>query len=142
MCQATIRLNISGVIANRGDSIQYVHLSYKIITNPLYRITPSKLLASEVYDREKYLEMLLDSAEAGSCQYLNLIGHYLDLIRKSVAGGTNLTSGARKILRQQEQSCKELVPIFRIKMFLSKEIETSRRLYRQASIRRDKVVFT
>ena len=60
---AAIRLNISGVIANRGDSIQYVHTDSNH-TDPLYRITPAKLLASEVYDREKYLEMLLDSAEA------------------------------------------------------------------------------
>ena len=60
---AAIRLNISGVITNRGDSIQYVHTDSNH-TDPLYRITPAKLLASEVYDREKYLEMLLDSAEA------------------------------------------------------------------------------
>ena len=60
---AAIRLNISGVIANRGDSIQYVHTDSNH-TDPLYRITPAKLLASEEYDREKYLEMLLDSAES------------------------------------------------------------------------------
>ena len=33
-------------------------------TDPLYRITPAKLISSEEYDREKYLEMLLDAAEA------------------------------------------------------------------------------
>ena len=59
---AAIRLNISGVIANQGDSIQYVHTDSNH-ADPLYRITPAKLLASEEYDREKYLEMLLDSAE-------------------------------------------------------------------------------
>ena len=61
---AAIRLNISGVITNRGDSIHYVHTdSNHADTDPLYRITPANLLASEEYDREKYLEMLLDSAE-------------------------------------------------------------------------------
>jgi hypothetical protein len=30
----------------------------------LQRITPAKLISSQNYDREKYLEMLLDSAEA------------------------------------------------------------------------------
>ena len=60
-----IRLNVSGVIANRGDSIQYVHTDSNH-TDPLYRITPAKLLASGEFDREKYLEMLLDSAEAGT----------------------------------------------------------------------------
>jgi DNA polymerase elongation subunit (family B) len=60
---AAIRLNISGVIANRGDIIQYVHTDSKH-TDPLYRITPAKLIASDKYDKEKYLEMLLDSAEA------------------------------------------------------------------------------
>jgi hypothetical protein len=30
----------------------------------LQRITPAKLVSSESYDKEKYLEMLLESAEA------------------------------------------------------------------------------
>ena len=60
---AAIKLNISGVIANRGDNIQYVH-SDSNHADPLQRITPAKLISSEEYDREKYLEMLLDSAEA------------------------------------------------------------------------------
>lgn len=60
---AAIRLNISGVIASRGDSIQYVHTDSSH-ADPLQRITPAKLISSESYDKEKYLEMLLDSAEA------------------------------------------------------------------------------
>lgn len=60
---AAIRLNVSGVIANRGDSIQYVHTDSNH-TDPLYRITPAKLISSKNYEKEKYLEMLLDSAEA------------------------------------------------------------------------------
>ena len=60
---AAIRLNISGVIADRGDNIQYVYTDSNH-ADPLQRITPAKLISSEEYDREKYLEMLLDSAEA------------------------------------------------------------------------------
>jgi DNA polymerase elongation subunit (family B) len=61
---AAIRLNVSGVITNRGDNIQYIHTD-SAHTDPLYRITPAKLISSSVnYDREKYLEILLDSAEA------------------------------------------------------------------------------
>ena len=60
---AAIRLNVSGVVTNRGDTIQYVH-SNSHHTDPLQRITPARLIASENYDKEKYLEMLLDSAEA------------------------------------------------------------------------------
>jgi DNA polymerase elongation subunit (family B) len=60
---AAIRLNVSGVIAGRGDNIQYVHTDSKH-TDPLCRITPAKLISAQKYDREKYLEMLLDSAEA------------------------------------------------------------------------------
>jgi DNA polymerase elongation subunit (family B) len=60
---AAIRLNVSGVIANRGDNIQYVYTDSNH-TDPLHRITPAKLISSKDYDREKYLEMLLDSAEA------------------------------------------------------------------------------
>jgi hypothetical protein len=60
---AAIRLNISGVIASRGDNIQYVHTDSNH-TDPLHRITPAKLISSKEYDKEKYLEMLLDAAEA------------------------------------------------------------------------------
>ena len=60
---AAVKLNISGLITNRGDNIQYVH-SDSNHADPLQRITPAKLISSEEYDREKYLEILLDSAEA------------------------------------------------------------------------------
>ena len=60
---AATRLNVSGVIAGRGDNIQYVHTDSNH-TEPLYRITPAKLISSKDYDKEKYLEMLLDSPEA------------------------------------------------------------------------------
>jgi DNA polymerase elongation subunit (family B) len=60
---AAIRLNVSGVLTKRGDSIQYVHTDSNHI-DPLQRITPAKLISSKEYDKEKYLEMLLDSAEA------------------------------------------------------------------------------
>jgi hypothetical protein len=58
-----IRLNTSGVISGRGDNIQYVHTDSNH-SDPLFRITPAKLISAQSYDRKKYLEMLLDSAEA------------------------------------------------------------------------------
>ena len=60
---AAIRLNVSGVITNRGDNIQYIHTDSNH-TDPLHRITPARLVSSENYDKAKYVEMLLDSAEA------------------------------------------------------------------------------
>ncbi len=60
---AAIRLNVSGVTTNRGDNIQYIHTDSNH-TDPLQRITPARLISSENYDKEKYVEMLLDSAEA------------------------------------------------------------------------------
>jgi DNA polymerase elongation subunit (family B) len=48
---AATRLNVSGVIAGRGDNIQYVHTDSNH-TEPLYRITPAKLISSKDYDRE------------------------------------------------------------------------------------------
>src|SRR5919106_3611300 len=59
---AAIRLNISGVIANRGDNIQYVHTDSSHM-DPLQSVVPAKLISFENYDREKYLDMILDSAE-------------------------------------------------------------------------------
>ena len=58
-----IRLNVSGAITNREDIIHYVYTDSNH-TDPLHRITPAKLISTEKYEREKYLEMLLDSAEA------------------------------------------------------------------------------
>src|ERR671918_748922 len=60
---AAIRLNISGVITVRGDNIQYVHTDSNH-TDPLQRITPARLISGKEYDKEKYLEMLLDAAES------------------------------------------------------------------------------
>ena len=60
---SAIKLNLSGVITNRGENIKYVFTDSNH-ADPLQRITPAKLISSEEYDREKYLEMLLDSAEA------------------------------------------------------------------------------
>lgn len=60
---AAIRLNISGVIASRGDNIQYIYTDANH-ADPLHRITPARIISSENYDKEKYLEILLDSAEA------------------------------------------------------------------------------
>jgi hypothetical protein len=60
---AVIRLNISGVISNGGDNFEYVFTNSNH-ADPLQRIIPAKLISSENYDKEKYLEMLLDSAEA------------------------------------------------------------------------------
>ena len=51
------------MIASRGDNIQYVHTDSNH-TDPLYRITPARLISSKNYDKEKYLEIFLDSAEA------------------------------------------------------------------------------
>jgi hypothetical protein len=59
---AAIRLNVSGLITTRGDNIQYVHTDSQH-NDPLFRITPAKLISTQNYDRERYLEMLLDSAE-------------------------------------------------------------------------------
>lgn len=61
---AAIKLNISGVDTKRGDNIEYVYADSNH-TDPLQRIIPARLLiSSENYDKEKYLEMLFDSAEA------------------------------------------------------------------------------
>jgi DNA polymerase elongation subunit (family B) len=79
---AAIRLNISGVISGKGDNIQYVYTDSNH-ANSLQRITPAKLISSEEYDKEKYLEMLLDSAEA----VLSVFGSplALDLKKKKVS---------------------------------------------------------
>jgi DNA polymerase elongation subunit (family B) len=60
---AAIRLNVSGINASRGDNIQYVYTDSSH-TDPLHRTTPAQLISTKNYDKEKYLEMLLDSAEA------------------------------------------------------------------------------
>jgi hypothetical protein len=49
-------------------------------------MTPAKMVSTKNYDREKYLEMLLDSAEAGLVVF-GFNRSYLDLIiRKHNSG--------------------------------------------------------
>jgi DNA polymerase elongation subunit (family B) len=48
---AAIRLNVSGLIAARGDNIEYIYTDTKH-TDPLQRIVPAKLISSENYDRQ------------------------------------------------------------------------------------------
>ena len=75
--QNRLIIQTSIVITNRGDTIQYVH-SNSHHTDPLHRITPAKLILSKEYDREKYLEMLLDSAES----VLSIFGFNRSLFEK------------------------------------------------------------
>ena len=49
-------------LTSRGDNIQYVHTDSNH-TDPLHRITPARLITTQEYDK-KYLDILLDSAEA------------------------------------------------------------------------------
>jgi DNA polymerase elongation subunit (family B) len=60
---AAIRLNISGVVAGRGDNIEYIYTDSKH-ADALQRIVLAKLITPEHYDRDKYFEMMVDSAEA------------------------------------------------------------------------------
>jgi DNA polymerase elongation subunit (family B) len=47
----------------RGDTIQYIYTD-SAHSNPLRRVTPLELVSGEqVYDKEKYREMLLEAAE-------------------------------------------------------------------------------
>ena len=55
-------MNVSGVVAGRGDNIQYVHTDSNH-TDPIYGIIPAKPISSKDYDREIF-GMLLDSPDA------------------------------------------------------------------------------
>jgi DNA polymerase elongation subunit (family B) len=62
---AALQLTEAGVPLTRGDIIQYIHTD-AAHTNPLRRVTPVELIddeGEEVYDKEKYREMLLEAAE-------------------------------------------------------------------------------
>jgi hypothetical protein len=61
------------------------------------------LISTEDYDKEKYLEMLLDSGEVvlgylESMVYIDLI-----LIKKSITGGANYMFNRREISKKQSQ---------------------------------------
>ncbi len=84
---AAIRLNISGVIADGGDNIQYVYTDSNH-ADPLQRITPAKL----------------DSAEA----VLSVFGFNRSLYgfdkKRPTTGGMRFTSNARKTSNLQNQN--------------------------------------
>lgn len=62
---AALRLTEAGVPLVRGDTVQYIYTHASHI-NPLCRVTPVEFIEEakeQVYDKEKYRDMLLDAAE-------------------------------------------------------------------------------
>ena len=62
---AALRLTEAGVPLTRGDTIQYIYTD-AAHSNPLRRVTPVEFIEEgreQVYDKEKYREMLLEAAE-------------------------------------------------------------------------------
>jgi DNA polymerase elongation subunit (family B) len=62
---AALQLTEAGVPLTRGDTIQYIYTDAAHY-NPLRRVTPVEFIEEgreQVYDREKYREMLLEAAE-------------------------------------------------------------------------------
>ena len=62
---AALRLTEAGVPLMRGDTIQYIYTDAGH-SNPLRRVTPVEFIEQgreEVYDKDKYREMLLEAAE-------------------------------------------------------------------------------
>ena len=61
---AALQLTEAGKSLIRGDIIQYIHTD-AAHKNPLRRVMPLDLISEEHdYDKEKYREMLLESAES------------------------------------------------------------------------------
>ena len=101
---AAIR-KISGVIASRGDNIQYV-LTDSNHVDPLQRITPARLISPENYDREISWNFY-STQQKQYYQYLDLIVHYLVLTeRKIIIGGMRSISNVRKTSNRQRRSCR------------------------------------
>ena len=62
---AAFQLTEAGVPLTRGDTIQYIYID-AAHSNPLRRVTPVEFIEEgreQVYDKEKYREMLLEAAE-------------------------------------------------------------------------------
>ncbi|HXX96779.1 MAG TPA: DNA polymerase domain-containing protein [Candidatus Bathyarchaeia archaeon] len=62
---AALQLTETGIPLTRGDTIQYIYTD-ATHSNPLRRVTPVEFIdegREQVYDKEKYREMLLEAAE-------------------------------------------------------------------------------
>jgi len=62
---AVLQLAEAGIPLTRGDTIQYIYTD-AAHSNPLRRVTPVEFIEEgreQVYDNEKYCEMLLEAAE-------------------------------------------------------------------------------
>jgi len=78
----------------------------------LQRVTPAKLISSEEYDKEKYLELLLDSAEAVLSVFgFNRVQFGFDR-KKSTIGGMKFINNVREILNRQNQNYKMIIGVF------------------------------
>jgi len=63
--RSLFQLTEAGVPLTRGDTIQYIYID-AAHSNPLRRVTPVEFIEEgreQVYDKEKYREMLLEAAE-------------------------------------------------------------------------------
>jgi hypothetical protein len=145
---AAIRLNVSGVITNRGDSIQYVHTDSDH-TDPLQRITPAKFISSESYDKAKYLEMIFDSAEA----VLSVFGFNRSLFgfdrKKTYQWWNEIYQQREKDIESSKSelwndhgSAKQTMSLFPDEDVLTKEIETWRGFIDKLPTDEDKSILT
>jgi DNA polymerase-2 len=96
---AALRLTEAGVPLMRGDTIQYLYIDAGH-SNPLRRVTPIEFLEEgreQLYDKEKYREMLLEAAET-ILGYFSLTGQHMEILvaAKTESGGISSGSSAKK----------------------------------------------
>ena len=89
---AALQLTEAGVPLTRGDTIQYIYTD-AAHSNPLRRVTPVEFIEEgreQVYDKEKYREMLLEATET-------ILGYFSFDRTLFGSGGISSGSSGRKI---------------------------------------------
>jgi len=89
---AALQLTKAGVPLTRGDTIQYIYTD-AAHSNPLRRVTPVEFIEEgreQVYDKEKYREMLLEATET-------ILGYFSFDRTLFGSGGISSGSSGRKI---------------------------------------------
>ena len=98
---AALRLTEAGVPLTRGDTIQYIYTDAAHY-NPLRRVTPVEFIEEgreQVYDKEKYREMLLEAAET-------VLGYFG--FDRTLFGGTSRSKNRRGWHQLRDQRQKDI----------------------------------
>ena len=100
---AALQLNSKGIILNKGDNVEFIFTASKH-KNPMQRVraipTSEPMEQAVEYDREKYLQLVLDATETVLAPF--------GFDRRLLGDGSARITDWREVLRKEREQCIEV----------------------------------